>query len=71
MTQRQCFIHVVMCCFYKIINMSHKNLLILEQNEKGWKMTKGRKRYRKLKKKIWSKLRRKSEDDIGYKGYEF
>lgn len=51
--------------------MSHKNLLILEQNEKGWKMTKGRKRYRKLKKKICSKLRRKSEDDIGYKGYEF
>jgi hypothetical protein len=52
--------------------MSHKNLLILEQNEKGWKMTKSRMRYRKLKKKIWSKLRRKSDDNnIGYKGYEF
>ena len=52
--------------------MSHKNILILEQNEKGWKMTKSKQKYRKLKKKILSKIRRKSKDEkIPYKGYEY
>ena len=51
--------------------MSHKNLLIIEQNEQGWKKTKGVARYRKLKKKFWSKLRRKYEYKLGFKGYEY
>lgn len=51
--------------------MSNKSFLVVEQNEKGWRMTNSRKRYRKLKKKLWSKLNRKSENKIGFKGYEF
>ena len=51
--------------------MSYKNLLILEQNEKGWKITKSIQRKRKFKKKIWSKLLRKSDQKIGFKGYEY
>lgn len=51
--------------------MSFKNYLILEQNERGWKMTKSRMRYRKMKKKILSKLNRKTLFKVGFKGYEF
>lgn len=51
--------------------MSHKNLLIIEQNEKGWRKSKGIARYKKLKKKFWSKLRRKSKEKVGSKGYEY
>ena len=51
--------------------MSHKNYLILEQIEKGWGKTNSQRRSRKLKKKIFSKLRRKTEEKIPYKGYEY
>lgn len=51
--------------------MSLKNFSVIEQSEKGWRMTKGRMRYRKIKKKFWSKLIRKSKDKVGFNGYEF
>lgn len=51
--------------------MSNKNYQILEQNENGWKMTRIRMKYRRLKKRRWSKLNRKSEYKIPFKGYEF
>jgi len=51
--------------------MSHKNLLVIEQNEKGGRKSKGVARYPKLKKKFWSKLRRKSDYKIGFKGFEY
>lgn len=51
--------------------MSLKSYLITEQNENGWKQTKGIARHKKFKKKKWVKLIRKSKEKVGFKGYEY
>ena len=51
--------------------MSLRNVCVTEQRENGWKSTKGLVRSRRLKKKFWSKLRRKTVGKMRYFGFEF
>ncbi len=51
--------------------MSLKNYSVIEQNERGWKKSRGIAKHKKLKKKLFSKLRRKTKFKVGFKGFEY